>query len=144
MAISISLQDFHSSVVLSFPTVHLFQGKWGAPKQLKSCFRAPHFPFAFWSPCECCHAVAVFIFPKHVTNQNHGQIQVWADLARPLPPFDSQIMRIQPILGLNQPISTLGPLFLKILDPTLYFLCLYFTSSLLVILSYLPNSPAPH
>ena len=32
-------------------------------------------------------------------------------------------MQIQPILGLYQPISTLGPLFLQILDPALGKLC---------------------
>ena len=43
------------------------------------------------------------------------------------PPFDSYIMQIQPILGLYQPIpppppiSTLGPLFLQILDPALNY-----------------------
>ena len=46
---------------------------------------------------------------------------LWADSAL-APPFDSYIMQIQPILGLYQPILTLSPLFLQILDPALCFL----------------------
>ena len=41
---------------------------------------------------------------------SQGWIQVWADPA-PAPSFDSQIMQIQPFLGLYQPF---GPLFLQI------------------------------
>ena len=45
-------------------------------------------------------------------------------------------MQIQPILGLHQPISTLGPLFLQILDPALLQVIQMFESSWWVGLTY--------